>query len=177
MENIMIRSLFIFVLFVGLNSHATELKQIQKPTSVKVAAVSKSWEKIYTPNMCYPDAATFKITNKSSINLQGTVLAAAIALNKDLKSVTSFRRVESTKDIYKTTEAILSDMGIMKDDHLSEQLYRVGQNPMRQIYEATVIDGNKKLPSEGTILAIYDLENLELVLLTTDDAFEPSSCE
>lgn len=165
------------MLLVGLNSHATELKQIQKPTSVKVAAVFKSWEKIYTPDLCYPDAVAFKIINKTSMPLQNRILAATKTVSKDVKSLTAFRRVESSKDIFKTTEAILSDMGMMKDDHLSEQLLRVGQNPIRQVYEVTTTNGEKKTELTGTILAIYDLENMELTLLTSGDAFGSSSCE
>ena len=76
-----------------------------------------------------------------------------------------------------TTDAILSDMGMEDDSLLAEQMYRVAQKvDSRVIYDVTTIDGTRS-GLTGRLLAIYDLENLELTLLTTGDAFESSGCE
>ena len=165
----------LMVLFFGLSVQAGELEQIEKPSSVKVAAVFNSWEKIYTPNLCFPDAAAFKITTEK-INVKAMTLAAAKSLSKYVKSLTEFSQLKSKTAVNNAAKDALDGLGVF-DDKFSAQLFRVYEKvDARQVYVATTSDSSSaKL--EGSLIVIVDLENKELVVLTSGDAFDPSRCE
>jgi hypothetical protein len=161
--------------FLSFNAFATELTAIDKPTSVKVRAAAASWEKIYTPNLCYPDAVTYKISALSTSNWQNLILAAAIATSDQVRSFSSFRQLSTKQQVVAKAKDLQSGMGVRSDKKLEAQLVRVFEKQSaREIYSANTIGGNMGL--EGEILAILDHENSEVVLLTTGDAFDSSSC-
>jgi hypothetical protein len=161
--------------FLGICQAAA---QPEFPTSRKVAAVFKSWEKIYTPDLCYPDAAVFKVEMTPESNIKALALKAAQSINASAKAVTSFKQLTSEEEVVAAANAALNQMGMSQDAVLAGQLYRVFQNAFkRQVFTMSVTNKNKDVELNGHAIVIADFENGELILLTYGESFDASTCE
>lgn len=174
----MIRLISFIVLFSSLNLQASELIAQDKASSTKVAAAAKTWEKIFTPNLCSPDAATFKVVDKKDLDVGHTFLKATKMLSTDVTALTTYKRLKSKTAINAAVKSVLSDMGMQNDPLLAAQLLRIAEKvESRLLYLITTTNEEVKFELTGTAFAVYDIENGEMTLLTTGDSFRPSSCE
>lgn len=162
---------------MSVSSYAKGIDQIKKPTGVKVNAVFNSWEKIYTPNLCYPDAVVFKVQMTKNTDFKQLAFAAAKEVNKDAVELTSFVPLTSDKMVEASVKSALTQMGMSDSPELTMQLFRVYQkSDVRKVFTLTVTKRTDRVELTGEAIVIADLETNELVLLTYGETFDVSRC-
>lgn len=174
------------ILLSSIAASAVEkFEVIDQATSTKVTAVSRTWEKYFTPNMCYPDAITLKTKIHDKIILNDFILKALKKVSTDVDVLREVTLAKSELDISMLSDVIVVDIGLStvtgeekENDQFYKQLIRVFEKSDARLvfYVKTESKGGSTV-LEGSAIAIIDLENDEITLLTAGDAFQSSGCE
>src|SRR5688572_23183833 len=111
MMNLKLLALLVGVLTLGaVEAQSAQLKEIEKPTGVKVKAAFNYWENVYNENMCYPNAWAYKVVSKTDSETWEQVIKTQVAkIGEDNKNV-KLKQLSSSKEVTAASIELLKSM-------------------------------------------------------------------
>jgi len=170
-------SLFVFFGLLGVTANAAQIRELPKPTGVKVGAVFNFWENIYTPQLCYPNAAAYQVSGLSDdpSNWERVIFKLLRKQGSDNKDA-DLMELETESQIRAASSELMTALDVMNEKELGDKLVQVLTKKKEHfLFLAHADNGTDELT--GSAIVIVDLENFEIVLLMHGETFKPRACD